>query len=179
MGRMGETQELIESPLSSDELATRYRAICEDPCYANVPGKIELDAWGRVLMSPPPTTYHGRVQGNLTHRLKAVLGGHVIPEAPIATPAGLFLADLAWASPTFMSAHDSEAVLTHAPEICVEVVSPSNSVRELNEKRDSYLAVGAEEVWIVYPKSKRVEFYGKQGLLPRSAFTVDLGDIFS
>ena len=42
MGRMGDTQELIEKPLSSDELAVRYRALCDDPCLVNVPGKSHL-----------------------------------------------------------------------------------------------------------------------------------------
>lgn len=177
MGRMGETQELIEKPLSTEELATRYRALCDDPCLVNVPGKIELDVWGRLLMTPP-SVYHGRVQGNLTHKLKALLGGHVITEAPIATPAGLFLPDVVWASPNFMSAHP-ESPLMLAPEICIEVVSPSNSVKELSEKRDAYLAAGAEEVWIVYPQSRRCEFYGKQGLMPRSNYGVDLSDIFA
>jgi Uma2 family endonuclease len=177
MGRMFETQELIEKPLSTVELATRYRALCDDPCLVNVPGKIELDVWGRILMTPA-SVYHGRVQGNLTHKLKAVLGGHVITEAPIATPTGLFVPDVAWASPSFMSAHGSEFALTRAPEICIEVVSPSNSVKELSEKREAYFAAGAQEVWIVFPQSKRCEFYDKQGSIARSAYTVDLSDVF-
>jgi hypothetical protein len=74
---------------------------------------------------------------------------------------------------------DGAPAMPEAPEICVEVVSPSNSVKELSEKREAYLAVGAEEVWIVYPQSKRSEFYGKDGPLPRSAYAVDLSDIFS
>ena len=179
MGRMGDVQELIEKPLSPDELATRYRAMCDDPCYTKVPGKIELDVWGRLLMSPPPGVYHGRVQANLTYTLRAVLGGHVIMEAPIVTPGGLFVPDVAWATSEFMTVHRSEFALTRAPEICIEVVSPSNSVKELTEKRDAYLAVGAIEVWIVFPQSKRCEFYGEQGLLPASRYAVDLGDIFS
>jgi hypothetical protein len=40
---MFEDPEVVEAPLSSEALGERYRAICEDPCYANVPGKIELD----------------------------------------------------------------------------------------------------------------------------------------
>jgi hypothetical protein len=46
---MNVVHELIEAPLSRDELAVRYRALCDDPCYASVPGKIELDVW--ALMS--------------------------------------------------------------------------------------------------------------------------------
>lgn len=177
MGRMGETQELIEAPLSAEDLATRYRAICDDPCFARVPGKVELDAWGRVLMSPP-SAYHGLMQSRLDYKLRTVLGGEVVTEAPIATPAGLFLADLAWLSPSYISRYGIQLTLMRAPEICIEVISPSNSVRELHEKRDGYLAVGAEEVWFVYPKSKRCEFYGKEGQLPRSHYVADINSIF-
>ena len=173
---MGKPQELIEAPLSKEELAVRYRALYEDPCYASVPGKIELDVWGRVLMTPP-SAYHGFIQGRLSQRL-AALGGETLVEAPIATNMGLFVADLAWASTGFMSAHRAEISLTRAPQICIEVISPSNSVKELEEKKSAYLAAGAEEVWIVYPQSKRCEFYGVQGLMQHSRYAVDLTGLF-
>ena len=102
----------------------------------------------------------------------------MITEAPIATPAGLFLADLAWLSPAYIKAHGIQSPLMRAPEVCIEIVSPSNSVKELNEKKDAYLALGAEEVWVIYPKSKRCEFHGSQGLLPVSRYAVDLSGIF-
>ena len=35
-----------------------------------------------------------------------------------------------------------------APEICVEVVSPSNSSLEIDEKITLYLAKGAQEMWV-------------------------------
>jgi Uma2 family endonuclease len=38
---------------------------------------------------------------------------------------------------------------TLAPELCVEVVSESNTTEEMQEERDLYVEVGAEEVWIV------------------------------
>ena len=36
-----------------------------------------------------------------------------------------------------------------APEICVEVTSPSNSKEEIEHKTELYLAKGALEVWVV------------------------------
>jgi Uma2 family endonuclease len=38
--------------------------------------------------------------------------------------------------------------LTRAPEICVEVLSPSNTVKEIEEKTVLYFEAGASEVWI-------------------------------
>jgi Uma2 family endonuclease len=174
---MSNVHELIEAPLSGEELAARYRALCDDPCYANVPGKIELDVWGRMVMTAA-SFHRGIVQGRLCRSL-AKLGGEVVVEPPVVTAFGLFVADVAWASARFMSAHSAETPLTRAPEICIEVVSPSNSVKELREKTDAYLATGADEVWVVYPQSKRWEFYGKQGLMQRSTYAVDLADLFA
>jgi Uma2 family endonuclease len=48
----------------------------------------------------------------------------------------------------------------------------------MREKIDAYLATGAEEVWIVYPQSKRCESFAREGRMERSAFAVDLADIF-
>ena len=169
--------ELIETPLSPAELAQRYGELCDDPSFANVQGKIEIDRWGRLLMSPPPAPYHGRIQVRLCDKL-AQLGGERTVEAAIATPLGLFVADLAWSSQISPRGSERDPALMRAPELCIEVVSPSNSRKEMNEKVVAYLAAGAEEVWIVYPRSKRVEIHGKQGLMQQSRFALDLADLF-
>jgi len=33
-------------------------------------------------------------------------------------------------------------------------------------------------VWLVYPKSKRLEFYGERGLLAGSGYPVDLAELW-
>jgi Uma2 family endonuclease len=174
---MDKEQEVIEAPLSPDELAARYREICEDPAFARAPGKVEIDTWGRTLMSPPAAPYHGRLQLRLADKL-ASLGGERTAEAPIATPLGLFVADLAWSSRKSPPEARYENPLMRAPELCIEVVSPSNSRKELREKTEGYLAAGAEEVWIIYPRSRRCEVHTKQGLAQGSRFAVDLADLF-
>jgi Uma2 family endonuclease len=178
MGRKIETMnpEVIELPLSGEELAMRYRALCDDPLYANVPGKIELDLWGRMVMSPA-SSYHSALQVRLSRRL-AVLGGEAFVELGILTAAGVLVPDVVWASSAFMQVHAFATPYAKAPELCIEVVSPSNSVKELEEKRVAYLAAGAAEVWIVYPQSKRFQFYGREGLIPHSAYAVDLAGLF-
>jgi len=153
----------------------RYRDLCEDRRFANLPGKIELDLWGRILMSPA-SNYHSAVQTALSARLGA-LGGRAFVEASVLTPTAVLVADVAWASADFMRAHGFETPFSRAPEVCVEVASPSNSRKELAEKIGAYLGAGAEEVWIIYPLSKRCEFHGAQGSLPRSRHAVDLAGI--
>ena len=169
---MDNVQELIEVPLSAAELALRYRDLCDNPCFANIPGKIEIDIWGRLVMTPP-SYYHGVVQGRLCRSL-AVLGGEAGVETAIASATGLFVADVTWASDRFMRAHAGAIALEQAPELCIAVVSPSNSRKDLQEKTAAFFAAGAKEVWIVYPQSKRCEFYGPQGPMESSGFPVDL-----
>jgi Uma2 family endonuclease len=168
--------EVIESPLSSEELAARYRALCDDPLYENVPGKIELDVWGRMVMGPA-SSYRAAVRGRLCQRLPA-LGGETFAGTPTVTSLGISVADVAWASAQFIRMHHGETPLMRAPELCIEVASPLNSRKEMREKIDAYLGAGAEEVWIVYLETKRAEFYSKEGLLPRSRFAVDLTGLF-
>ena len=53
-----------------------------------------------------------------------------------------------------------------APELCVEIRSPSNSIGEMLAKKDLYLARGAQEFWLV-DEEGHLSFYsygGKQEL---------------
>lgn len=46
-----------------------------------------------------------------------------------------------------------------APDLAVEVISPSNTVREMARKRREYFRAGTRLVWQVYPDRKEVEVY--------------------
>lgn len=46
-----------------------------------------------------------------------------------------------------------------APDLAVEVVSPGNTRREMEEKANAYLAAGAGLVWIINPKHRTVTVY--------------------
>jgi hypothetical protein len=67
---MTDVREVVDTALSEAELAARYRAMCDDPLLARVPGKIELDVWGRMLLTLPNVR-----RGVLKARLCSVLGG--------------------------------------------------------------------------------------------------------
>lgn len=63
--------------------------------------------------------------------------------------------------------------LPNAPEVCVEVLSPSNTAPEMSEKVAAYLDAGAIEVWIVR-EDGGVEIMRKSGLRPSSSFGIDV-----
>ena len=46
-----------------------------------------------------------------------------------------------------------------APDLIVEVISPSTAKRDLNEKHNLYEDAGVREYWVVYPKDKAVTVF--------------------
>ena len=45
----------------------------------------------------------------------------------------------------------------YMPDLAVEIISPSQSRREMREKADYYLRNGSKLVWIIYPDTRTVE----------------------
>jgi hypothetical protein len=73
----------IEAPLAPEELARRWQALCADPTFEDIPGKIELTEWGEILMSPVGKS-HGIAAARIVEAGKA-LGGHTMVEVGVAT----------------------------------------------------------------------------------------------
>jgi Uma2 family endonuclease len=147
---------------SPESLIARWHEVLVDPSLKDLPYKIELNAWGKVEMSPA-SNRHGRLQGELAAELKRQLPrGTVITECSILTRIGIRVPDVVWASSEFLNDFGEMTPYMHAPEICVEIVSPSNVQAEIEEKKAAYLAVGAHEVWIV-SESGSIRFFGPRG----------------
>jgi Uma2 family endonuclease len=51
------------------------------------------------------------------------------------------------------------AVLDLTPDWAIEILSPKNTVAEMERKRREYFAGGAQLVWQVYPQTRTVEVY--------------------
>jgi Uma2 family endonuclease len=74
--------------------------------------------------------------------------GQVVTECPLSTSDGVKAIDVAWLAPERRQEVRSVICLVRAPEICVEVLSPSNTSEEISEKIALYFESGAREVWI-------------------------------
>src|SRR5271157_2378992 len=48
-----------------------------------------------------------------------------------------------------------EQVVTHPPLICIEILSPGDSLSRMRQRVDDYLSFGAEHVWIIDPELRR------------------------
>ena len=126
-----------------------WEQVCASPHLQDLPFKIETNRYGQVVMSPA-TNWHGRYQSSISILMCELTGvrERIFTECVIDTSEGTKVADVAWGSLEFLAAHKHEASYSKAPEICVEVVFPSNSEVELAEKRRLYFEQGAQEVWI-------------------------------
>ncbi|KNZ33665.1 MAG: hypothetical protein AD742_05615 [Methylibium sp. NZG] len=126
----------------------RWAELCNDPLLRDLPGKVELNAYGTIELSPA-STRHARLQAAIAQAFFQLPGGAAMTECAIVTQDGVRVPDVAWASPAFIARHGDSTPLPQAPEICVEVRSPSNTDEEMAMKTRAYLAAGAVEVWIV------------------------------
>lgn len=153
-----------------------WAEVLADRSLRDLPYKIELDRYGNILMSPA-SNRHGRLQSLLAALLERQLGGETLIECSVDTPEGVKVADVAWCSPAFMARQGYTTPYPEAPEICIEVRSPSNSSEEMRMKISLYLGQGAREVWMVF-ETGEVRFFGPEGERPRSEFPVELGPEF-
>lgn len=125
-----------------------WNELLADRELARFEGRIETDRFGHVIMSPPPTASHGSYQSEIGYLLRTLIAdGRVLTECPISTADGVKAADVAWASPECLHELGNRPCFPRSPEICVEVLSPSNAKAEMREKTALYFDAGAKEVW--------------------------------
>ena len=123
-----------------------WSQVLADPSLQDLPYKVETNEYGQIVMSPA-SNEHGYYQVEISAALRAFNTGRTYSEASVQTSKGVKVADVAWCSDAFLRQHAGENPFQTAPELCVEIISPSNSRREIAEKRELYFAAGASEVW--------------------------------
>jgi Uma2 family endonuclease len=148
----------------------RWSELAADPALARLPFRIETDRLGRIIMSPPPHFDHTWRAAKINRLLREYLPqGEVLGETPLSTSDGVKVMDLAWVSAGYAQLLEAErpVALVQAPEICIEVFSPSNTAEEIAEKRALYFEAGAKEVWIC-ELDGRMSFYCRGELMGAS-----------
>ncbi len=139
-----------------------WQAVCEHHSLQNLPFKIELDENGKIIMSPVKVI-HSLLQGEIEYLLRSLAKtGKTLPECAINTRKGTKVADVAWVSFERLTSIKNEVACSIAPEICVEVMSDSNTAGEMQEKKALYFAAGAVEFWLC-DELGVMTFYSHQG----------------
>jgi len=170
----------IEMPVSNRLVtAEEFERMPEEPGV-----RMEL-VRGRVVRVSPPGFRHGLVQGRLYELLadysRRTGAGRVI------FPVGFKLAsnpdtirepDLAFIARTRVIG-EPDGFIAGAPDLAVEVISPTDRPGNLQRKIAQYLETGVRMVWLVDPKRGSVTVYqpGSKPVTLREGAMLDGGDV--
>ena len=130
-------------------------------------GPCELVA-GRIVEMAPPGFDHGQVSGKGYRHIDDYVTAHKLGQVAVGD-VGIYIgrdpdtvrgADIAYVSnERYAKRNPSLAFLDVAPDLIVEVLSPSNRWSEIMDKLREYFAIGVRLVWLVDPDKKRVYAY--------------------
>ncbi len=119
---------------------------------------------GEVHMAPSPLEIHQRLVGRIFRFLDEYLEIRPIGRAYIA-PFDVKLGESNVFQPDIMlilNEHGDRITESHvvgAPDMVVEILSPSTASRDKNIKFVAYAKSGVREVWIVEPNAQQFELY--------------------
>jgi Uma2 family endonuclease len=144
-----------------------WQELCSDKRISDLPFKIELNGRGQIIMSPT-YLYHGSFANKIARLLeKHLSAGEVIVECAVETQDGVKEADVAWLNDALADEMREVYACPVAPEICVEIISASNSEEEMQGKRLLFLEAGAKEYWLC-DKLGNMRFYDHSGQIAAS-----------
>ena len=95
-------------------------------------------------------------------------GGRPGYETGVKTSDGTRVPDIFWMSRERRAQRQGGPSLPFSPELCAEILSPSNTKSEIEEKKSLYFEGGALEVWICDRRGK-MSFFGPGGVLLRKS----------
>ncbi|HEX7120366.1 MAG TPA: Uma2 family endonuclease [Longimicrobiales bacterium] len=150
-----------ERPVSIEE----YQRLPKDDLY-----HVEL-VRGRLVREPRPAPPHSRAQMRVAATLDAYARatglGDVLPEVGFILsddPPTVRGPDVAFVSRARIpeGGYAVPGFWRIAPDLAVEVVSPSNSAGGIREKVRAYLDAGTRIVWVVDPRTRTVTVHRPQ-----------------
>ncbi len=139
----------------------------EDYCLLPEDRRYELIE-GELLMVPSPSVIHQRVAANLEAILRSFVKERNLGEVLYA-PLDVVLSphDVVQPDIVFISrerAHIvTDANLQGAPDLVIEILSPSTAERDRGLKRKLYARYGVRELWLVNAGAQTVEVFSLEG----------------
>ena len=119
---------------------------------------------GDLYVTPPPVIAHQRPASRLPVFVGAYLMAHPIEELFVA-PTGVVLDEFNGVQPDVLYVSNErrhligERGIEGAPDLVVEVLSPSTQARDRGIKQRRYAAAGVRQYWIVVPPTRTLEAY--------------------
>lgn len=116
---------------------------------------------GKIVAMSPAATNHNRVAGNIHGIFWSYLRGK--PCIPFGDGEKVFLTETDHFVPDFMVVCDRDKIKADgvhgAPDLVVEILSPSTGMHDKGRKKRVYERCGVSEYWIVSPEARSVDVY--------------------
>ena len=117
---------------------------------------------------------HSRIQGELLFHLydrAKELGMEVLPTQRVQ------ISPMRYRIPDVTVLRESEEeIVTSPPFICIEVLSPDDTMQYMQEKIDDYLDFGVPYVWIINPRNKKAYVVTRAGMVEAASGTLETKD---
>ena len=124
---------------------------------------------GDLIMVPAPNLKHQKVQGRLHYKLIQFILERELGELLLA-PCDVYLSDTNVVQPDLLFvSREREHLLSDgqkvrgAPDLVIEILSPSSADTDRGGKRDLYGAHGVTEYWLVDPIAETVSIHRQRG----------------
>ncbi len=160
--RRGDTDLIAKGQMIQSAVAVKFTY--EDYLLFPEDGKRHELINGEHFMSPAPKTFHQRILGRLFTAFSNFLKKSRLGEVFIA-PTDVVLSDFDVVEPdlVFIASANlhliTENNIQGAPDLVVEVLSPSSRKTDEMIKRKLYQQYGVQEYWIVDPELQMVKIY--------------------
>lgn len=134
-----------------------YRAMPPGPPYYQL---VE----GELIVAPSPSSFHQEIAGNVFALLRQHVRKHRLGKVCIApldvylSEANVFQPDVLFLANPIAPRWQIDGV-HGAPDLVVEIVSPSNGPLELKRKRPLYAQHGVREEWLIEPTLQQIHRY--------------------
>ena len=118
---------------------------------------------GELIVSPSPLLLHQRIIRRLFEAIAGYLNRHPIGEI-FVSPLDVIFDDLDVFEPDLIFVRsDNRSILQDwirgAPDLVIEVLSPSSTLIDRGPKLKAYARFGVPEYWIVDPDARAIEVY--------------------
>jgi Uma2 family endonuclease len=130
--------------------------------------QIELDE-GELITMPPAGGEHGHIGSGIGSELHVFVKKHKLGRV-YSADTGFRLSrhtvrapDVAFVRKERVAEIHGEGFIKGAPDLAVEILSPSDSFRQLTRRLKQYLAAGCHTVWVIHPERTEVYVYRADG----------------
>jgi len=121
---------------------------------------------GEIIQMAPPGFEYGDIAAEIAYRIKSFIRGKELGK--VVSEVGFILArnpdtvrapDAAFVRRQRLPARRWPRFFDGAPDLAIEVVSPSDLRSDVAAKVDQWLAAGGTSVWVVDPPNRSIEVY--------------------